>query len=44
MRGRLRAVQCPFDIVNQIGGWAMAGVGKAYELDVLHEWMSRVVG
>jgi len=48
MRDRLRAVQCPFDIVNQIGGWATAGVGNAYghgyELDVLHGWMEKVVG
>ena len=46
MRDRLRAVQCPFDIVNQIGGWSTAGVGNAYGygLDVLYGWMSRAVG
>ena len=48
MRDRLRAVQCPFDIVNQIGGWSTAGVGNAYGsgygLDVLYGWMEKVVG
>jgi integrase len=27
MRDRLRAVQCPSDIIDQIGGWKTAGVG-----------------
>ena len=27
---RLRAVQCPSDMIDQIGGWATAGVGQAY--------------
>jgi hypothetical protein len=48
IRDRLRAVQCPFDIVNQIGGWSTAGLGNAYgtgyELNVLHGWMEKVVG
>ena len=48
MRDRLRAVQCPFDTVNQIGGWSTAGVGHAYGtgygLDVLYGWMENVVG
>ncbi|PPR59655.1 MAG: hypothetical protein CFH10_01827 [Alphaproteobacteria bacterium MarineAlpha4_Bin2] len=48
MRVRLRAVQCPFDIVNQIGGWSTAGVGNAYGsgygLDVLYGWMEKAVG
>jgi len=30
MRDRLRAVQCPSDMIDQIGGWATAGVGQAY--------------
>ena len=46
MRDRLRAVQCPFDIVNQIGGWSTAGVGNAYGtgygLDVLYGWMEKM--
>jgi len=46
MRDRLRAVQCPSDIIDQIGGWQTAGVGqsygKGYELDVLYEWMKKL--
>ena len=30
MRDSLRAVQCPADIIDQIGGWATAGVGQGY--------------
>ena len=46
MRDRLRAVQCPSDIIDQIGGWQTAGVGQSYgngyTLEVLHEWMSKL--
>jgi integrase len=45
MRDRLRAVQCPADIVDSIGGWATDGVGQGYgsgyPLEVLQEWMSK---
>ena len=27
LRDRLRAVQCPLDMIDQIGGWSIAGVG-----------------
>ena len=30
LRDRLRAVQCPSDIIEQIGGWSTAGVGQSY--------------
>ena len=30
MRDRLRAVECPSDIVDQIGGWNTEGVGHGY--------------
>ncbi|NDB70521.1 MAG: integrase, partial [Methylocystaceae bacterium] len=47
MRDRLRAVECPSDIVDAIGGWATQGVGHAYgsgyPLEVLHRWLSQVV-
>ena len=29
-RDRLRAVQCPSDMIDQIGGWSTAGVGQSY--------------
>jgi len=38
---RLRAVQCPVDIVDAIGGWTAGSIGQkygqGYKLDVLHE-------
>lgn len=47
MRDRLRAVQCPSDITDQIGGWATnsvgVGYGSGYSLNVLQEWMERAV-
>ena len=32
LRDRLRAVQCPSDMIDQIGGWSTAGLGQAYGL------------
>lgn len=47
LRDRLRAVECPSDIADQIGGWARDGVGqgygKGYQLGLLHTWLSRGV-
>jgi len=44
---RLRAVQCPVDIVDAIGGWTAGSIGQkygqGYKLDVLHEWMVKLV-
>jgi len=46
LRDRLRAVECPADIVDQIGGWHTEGVGQSYgngyPLDVLHKWMNKM--
>lgn len=46
MRDRLRAVECPADVVDQIGGWQTDGVGheygSGYPLDVLRRWMKAV--
>ena len=43
MRDRLRAVECPKDIVDQIGGWASVSVGETYgdgyPLKVLSKWI-----
>ena len=30
LRDRLRAVECPSDIIDQIGGWTREGVGEGY--------------
>jgi integrase len=44
---RLRAVQCPRDIIDAIGGWTVGSIGekygKGYTVDILHEWMSKIV-
>jgi integrase len=47
MRDRLRSVQCPSDIADQIGGWTSEGVGQGYgsgyPLSVLQEWMEKAI-
>ena len=46
LRDRLRAVQCPSDMIDQIGGWMTAGVGQAYgegySLKMKWEWIGRI--
>ena len=46
LRDRLRAVECPADIVDQIGGWSTAGVvqgyGLGYPLKALEGWLRRI--
>ncbi|WP_255522141.1 tyrosine-type recombinase/integrase [Paracoccus sp. NBH48] len=47
MRDRLRAVECPADIVDQIGGWQTEGVGhsygRGYPLKVMRRWLNSLV-
>jgi len=47
MRDRLRAVECPADIIDRIGGWTVEGVGETYgegyPVSVLHKWVSLAV-
>ena len=42
----LRAVECPSDIVDAIGGWKTSGVGQGYgngyPLAVLERWMGKI--
>ena len=46
LRDRLRAAQCPSDMIDKIGGWSTAGVGQAYgegyELGQIHKVMTRL--
>ena len=47
MRDRLRAVECPMDMIDQIGGWrsvAIIGVGygKGYSLEAIRAVMSKL--
>ena len=30
LRDRLRAVQCPSEMIDQIGGWASGKIGEGY--------------
>ena len=45
-RDRLRAVQCPKDITDRLGGWSVSGVGESYgvgyPIEVLNQWMKRL--
>ena len=46
LRDRLRAVECPSDVVDDIGGWKTSGVGhgygNGYPLEVLERWMKKI--
>ena len=46
MRDRLRAIECPPDIIDNIGGWQTAGVGQGYgdgySIDKKWEWLVRI--
>ena len=48
MRERLRAVECPPDIIDQIGGWATEGVahshGEGYSIEVCLKWANKLDG
>ena len=48
LRDRLRAIECPADIIDAIGGWTTKGVGHQYSqghsLIVMHGWMKRLQG
>jgi len=46
MRDRLRAVECPSEIIDQIGGWLTHGVGNSYgngyPESILLQWLRKV--
>lgn len=46
LRDRLRAVECPSDVVDQIGGWTTAGDGQGYGMGypaaVTSKWLSLI--
>ena len=46
LRDRHRAVECPSDIVDAIGGWKTNGVGhgygNGYPLEVLEKGMNKI--
>lgn len=44
-RGRLRAVEAPVDMIDQLGGWSLRSIGQGYgdgyPLDLLHRGWTR---
>ena len=46
MRDRLRAVDCPSEVIDQIGGWLTHGVGnsygKGYPEAVVLKWLCKI--
>ena len=46
LRDRLRAVECPSDIIDAIGGWTTTGIshayGNGYNVDILAKWMRKI--
>ena len=45
-RDRMRAVSCPTDVVDELGGWAKSNVGqkygRGYGLHVKMKWMLKL--
>lgn len=47
IRDRLRAVMCPSEVADAIGGWSRDGIGESYgdgyDISLLTEWLDRAV-
>ena len=45
-RDRLRAVECPSEIIDQLGGWSLKSVGQGYgngyNLNILYVWINKI--
>jgi len=46
-RDRLRAVECPLELIDQIGGWSSIGTigskyGQGYDLDAVRDQLDAV--
>ena len=47
LRDRLRAVECPLELIDQIGGWSSvggsgAGYGLGYSIEHKREWLAKI--
>ena len=46
MRDRLREVDCPSEVIDQIGGWARSGLGdsygEGYSLSKMHNYLEKI--
>ena len=47
IRDRLRAVECPKGIIDQIGGWSSGDVGESYGkgffMSILGKWIGKII-
>ena len=47
MRDRLRAIDCPSEIIDQIGGWSIQKIGHKYgqgfALVQIYEWIKKIL-
>jgi len=45
-RDRLRAVEAPTDMIDQLGGWSIRsigqGYGEGYPLEIMQRWMEKI--
>ena len=45
-RDRLRAVECPSEIIDQLGGWSLRSIGQGYgsgfHLNHLEKWIKLI--
>ena len=46
-RDRLRAVECPLELIDQIGGWSAVGTigskyGRGYPLQIVHNFIEKI--
>jgi integrase len=46
-RDRLRAVEAPSEVIDQLGGWSLKtvgqGYGDGYKVEILTKWMEKIV-
>ncbi len=45
-RDRLRAIECPSEIIDQLGGWSLRGVGQSYgrgyDIKIIYSWLTKI--
>ena len=46
-RDRLRAVEAPSEVIDQLGGWSLKTVGQrygdGYKVEILSKWLEKIV-
>ncbi|MDC1454060.1 integrase, partial [Porticoccaceae bacterium] len=46
-RDRLRAVEAPSEVIDQLGGWSLKtvgqGYGDGYNVEILNKWLEKIV-